>query len=122
MDLQFRRSVRALTERFVADLLAAVDDSMRRRWLTDDKGSSRGQGRRPRRDRVVIDAVVAHIARIAAEHPDGISSAKLLQELGLPRAQVMKPMALALSSRKIKRSGWARGTMYFPGQARRKKG
>jgi hypothetical protein len=49
-----------------------------------------------------------------AKHGKGIRGEQLRKELGIAKNQWMKPLEMALASKKLRKTGEKRATTYFP--------
>ncbi len=74
--------------------------------------ASRG-GKRVRRSANDLAQVVEKIISLVKSHKKGINAEAIRASLKLPRKQLPRPIAMALASKKIKKKGQKRATMYF---------
>jgi hypothetical protein len=58
----------------------------------------------------VAESIVAHVQK----HPRGVRAEQIRAALGIPKNAWMKPLSLALGSKKLKKTGKKRSTTYFP--------
>lgn len=70
-------------------------------------------GRLARRSDEDIAKVVERIVTLVKGNPDGLRAEQIREELGLEAKEIARPIADALSSRQIKKSGNKRATTYF---------
>jgi hypothetical protein len=71
-------------------------------------------GKRLRRSAKDITATAAQIAAHVAKHPKGIRGEQVRKDLGIAKNHWMKPLGMALASKKIRKTGEKRATLYFP--------
>ncbi len=70
-------------------------------------------GRLARRSAGDISGMVERIVTLLASKPEGLRAEQIREELGLEAKELPRPIAEALRSRKIGRSGQKRATTYF---------
>ena len=75
-------------------------------------GKSRRLGRRSPAD---IAAVVDHIVGLLGKHPKGLRAEEIRQKLNLQAKELPRPIADALSAKRISKHGQKRATTYFAG-------
>lgn len=75
-------------------------------------GKSRRLGRRSPAD---IAAVVDHIVGLLGKHPKGLRAEEIRQKLSLQAKELPRPIADALSAKRISKQGQKRATTYFAG-------
>jgi hypothetical protein len=71
-------------------------------------------GKRLRRSAKDIAAAAGQIAAHVAKHPKGIRGEQVRKDLGIAKNHWMKPLGMALGSKKIRKTGEKRATLYFP--------
>ena len=74
---------------------------------------ARTGGRLARRSEEDIAAVVDKIVKLLGSKPNGLRAEQIREELGLESKELPRPLADAMSSRKIRKSGNKRATTYF---------
>ena len=77
------------------------------------RGPGRKKGRLGRRSANDIAAVVQSIVALLERKPKGLRAEQIRSELGLDAKELPRPIADALSSRKISKQGQKRATTYF---------
>ena len=128
MDMQ--AEIAALAARFAQDLMALI-----RRATLDEivtvsgrapaphaaNGTTApalpapdGSGRQPRRTAEQLEEATQQIVDLVRMNPKGLSAQTIRTRLGIDRSQILMPLERALTSKKIKKKGKKRATMYFP--------
>lgn len=74
---------------------------------------ARTGGRLARRSEEDIAAVVDKIVKLLGSKPNGLRAEQIREELGLESKELPRPLADAMSSKKVKKSGNKRATTYF---------
>jgi hypothetical protein len=136
-----RAAIESLANQFAAGVLAAVRGASLEEILDSGAPTRRGPGRprksvglpdatpspasapsrrarggkRLRRSANDLSAVSEQIAAHVAKHPKGIRGEQVRKDLGIAKNHWMKPLGLALDSKKIRKTGEKRATLYFPG-------
>jgi hypothetical protein len=59
--------------------------------------------------------VTASIVALVNKHPKGLRAEQIRAELGIAKKEWMKPVGMALDSKKLTKKGAKRSTTYFPG-------
>jgi hypothetical protein len=78
------------------------------------RGGRRAGGRRlSRRSKSDIDAVVDRIVGLLGKHKSGLRAEQIREKLGLQAKELPRPIAEALSKRRIGKQGQKRATTYF---------
>jgi hypothetical protein len=54
------------------------------------------------------------IVALIAKHPKGLRGEQIRKQLGIAKNHWMKPLAMALGSKKVRKTGEKRSTTYFP--------
>jgi hypothetical protein len=80
---------------------------------TGGRPAKRTRGRLERRSAKDIAGVVRQIVDLLGAHPEGLRAEQIRRELGLQAKELPRPIAEALSSRKIAKQGQKRATTYF---------
>jgi hypothetical protein len=135
-----RAAIESLANQFATGVLAAVRSASLEDILEAGDPTRRGPGR-PRRSVGSVDAapspvssptrrarggkrlrrsakditstsekIVAHVGK----HPKGIRGEQVRKDLGIAKNHWMKPLGMALESKKIRKTGEKRATVYFP--------
>jgi len=78
------------------------------------RGRSKG-GRLGRRSAKALAHVVDAIASLLSSHPKGLRAEQIRAQLGLSAKEMPRPIAKALASRRITKTGEKRATTYFVG-------
>jgi hypothetical protein len=71
------------------------------------------KGRLPRRSVKDLEKVAESIVGLVAKHRGGLRGEQIRAQLGIPKNAWMKPLALALGSKKLTKKGEKRSTTYF---------
>jgi hypothetical protein len=137
-----RASIQSLANQFAAGVLAAIRGASLEEILEGSGPSRRGPGRprksvgsvdaapspvsaparrgrggkRLRRSARAIAGVTEQIVAHVAKHPKGVRGEQIRKDLGIAKNHWMKPLGLALGSKKIRKTGEKRATLYFPGR------
>jgi hypothetical protein len=124
-----KASIEALAHEFATGVLVAVRGASLEEILNGAAPARRGPGRprgsvstaprarggkRVRRSANDIAATADGIVAFVAKHPKGIRGEQIRKELGIAKNQWLKPLGLALGSRKLRKTGEKRSTTYFP--------
>ena len=80
---------------------------------TGGRPAKRTRGRLERRSATDIAGVVRQIVELLGAHPEGLRAEQIRNELGLQAKELPRPIAEALSSKKIAKQGQKRATTYF---------
>lgn len=70
-------------------------------------------GRLSRRSADDIGSMVANIVSLLDRHPEGMRAEQIRSALGVDPRELPRPLAEALSSRKVSKAGQKRATTYF---------
>jgi hypothetical protein len=70
-------------------------------------------GRLPRRSPADLEKVVARVLDVLGQTKDGLRSEQLQTALNLSKKEIVGPLSLALSEKKIVKKGQKRATTYF---------
>jgi hypothetical protein len=135
-----RASIEALANQFATGVLAAIRGASLEEILSEGGSTRRGPGRprrsvnsgsatqspaatraprarggkRLRRNAKDIAAAAQQIAAHVAKHPKGIRGEQVRKDLGIAKNHWLKPLGIALASKKIRKTGEKRATAYFP--------
>jgi hypothetical protein len=71
--------------------------------------------RLPRRSAKDLSAVTDSIVALVKKNPKGLRAEQIRAELGIAKKEWMRPLGLALSSKKLTKKGEKRSTTYFAG-------
>ncbi len=125
-----RSSIQTLADQFASGVIAAIRSASLEDILaetgggrpaartaprpahgTGNSGGSRGRagGRRSPAD---LSAVADSIVGLVARHPGGLRAEQIRAQLGIPRNALLRPLALAVSSRRLSKRGHKRSTTY----------
>jgi|ERR1700723_1229962 hypothetical protein len=127
-----RNSIQSLAQTFAAGVLEAIRNSSLEDILAETKGAKRGPGRPPampgrgrppssppgrlrRRSAKDLAGVTESIVALVKEHPKGLRAEQIRAELGIAKKEWMRPLGLALDSKKLTKKGAKRATTYFAG-------
>jgi hypothetical protein len=136
-----RSSIQSLAKQFAAGVLEAIHSSSLEDILGKTPGAKRGPGRPPgkrgpgrpagkrapgrppgsaskrlaRRSAKDIAAVTSDIVALVKKHPKGLRAEQIRAELGIAKREWMRPLGLALKSKKLTKKGEKRSTTYFAG-------
>jgi hypothetical protein len=128
-----RSSIQSLAQTFAAGVLAAIRSSSLEDVLGETSGPKRGPGRpvakrgpghpaRPagssskrlaRRSTKDLAAVTESIVALVKKHKTGLRAEQIRAELGIAKKEWMRPLGLALGSKKLTKKGEKRSTTYF---------
>ena len=125
-----RSSIQALSAAFAAGVLQAIRDASLEDILSESSGPRRGPGRPPgkrgpgrpsgssskrlaRRSAKDIASVTDSIVALVKKHPKGLRAEQIRAELGIAKKEWMRPLGMALDSKKLTRKGAKRATTYF---------
>jgi hypothetical protein len=67
---------------------------------------------------VDVAALVDRIATIVGRSPDGLRAEVLRERLKVSRNELARPLRIALTTRRIRKTGDRRQTLYLPGRKR----
>jgi hypothetical protein len=135
-----KTAIQSLADQFANGVLAAIRGSSLEDILGEGSPTRRGPGRprksvssvgaaqapasvparrtrggkRLRRNANDIAAAAGQIAAHVAKHPKGIRGEQVRKDLGIAKNHWMKPLGMALGSKKIRKTGEKRATLYFP--------
>jgi hypothetical protein len=127
-----RSSIQSLAQSFAAGVLKAIRASSLEDILAETSGARRGPGRPPgkrgpgrppgssskrlaRRSAKDIASVTESIVALVKRHPKGLRAEQIRAELGIAKKEWMRPLGLALDSKKLTKKGQKRSTTYFAG-------
>ena len=126
-----RSSIHALVQSFASSVLQAIHSSPLEEILGAHTAAKRGPGRpagkrgpgrprgsrskRARRTAKDITAVADSIVALVKNHPKGLRGEQIRAELGIAKNHWMKPLGMALDSKKLRKKGEKRATTYFTG-------
>jgi hypothetical protein len=134
MAKSLQAAIAALASQFANDLLAALRNASLEEvsQVTADaqrSGGGRGprrtepaalpkgrrtkSGRLSRRTADDIGTMVANIVSLLDRHPEGMRAEQIRTALGVEPRELPRPLAEALSSRKVSKAGQKRATTYF---------
>jgi hypothetical protein len=125
-----RKSIHRLAQSFASGVLQAIRDSSLEDILAETTAPKRGPGRPPgkrgpgrpagstskrlgRRSAKDLAAVTASIVALVSKHPKGLRAEQIRAELGIAKKEWMRPLGLALDSKKLTKKGAKRSTTYF---------
>lgn len=74
---------------------------------------SRGRGKRLRRSGKQLESTIGAIMGVLKGSKEGMRSEELQAALGVDKKVLVRPIALALADKKIKKTGEKRATRYF---------
>jgi hypothetical protein len=134
-----RAAIESLANQFAAGVLAAVRGASLEDILDSGAPTRRGPGRPPksatagatsppvsaparrsrggkrlRRSANDIGATAEQIVAHVGKRPKGIRGEQVRKDLGIAKNHWMKPLGMALGSRRIRKTGEKRATLYFP--------
>src|SRR5438552_2112643 len=121
-NTQIEARLRDLTHGFVRDLLQAFRETFAAVVGGDEMPNGRSaapRGRKGRGGRRTPEETAQLARRVAAyvnSQPKGVRVDAIGKQLGMTTAELMLPIAKALSSRQITRTGQRRATTYLPGK------
>jgi hypothetical protein len=133
-----RSSIQSLAQTFAAGVLDAIRSSSLEDILGETSGGKRGPGRPPgkrgpgrppgkrapgrppgsaskrlaRRSATDIAAVTESIVALVKKHPKGLRAEQIRAQLGIAKKEWMRPLGLALASKKLTKKGQKRATVY----------
>jgi len=87
--------------------------SSRRAGRPSAPGRSARGGKRIRRSAKDIAGVASQIVALVAKHPKGLRGEHIRKELGIAKNHWLKPLGLALGSKKLRKTGQKRSTTYY---------
>src|SRR5580658_5421918 len=138
-----RSSIHALAQSFASGVLQTIRSSSLEEILGTNSAPKRGPGRPPskrgpgrprgssskrlaRRSTKDLTAVANSIVALVKKHPKGLRGEQIRAELRIAKNEWMRPLGLALDSKKLTKKGEKRATIYFlgggVGAARKRKG
>jgi len=79
----------------------------------DPAPALRRGGKRVRRTAADLEITIGKIVALLSKNPDGLRSEDIRTRLGLQAKDMPKPLALAISSKQVKKKGAKRATTYF---------
>jgi hypothetical protein len=122
-------SIQSLADAFATKVLAAIRGASLEEILGQAGPARRGpgrprgsassasrriaKGRRVRRSASDIKAVADRIVTFVAKHNKGVRGEQIRKELGIAKNAWMKPLGMALASKKLRKTGKKRATTYF---------
>jgi hypothetical protein len=135
-----RAAIESLANQFAAGVLSAVRGASLAEILDQSGPTRRGPGRprrsvssvgaapapvsaparrarggkRLRRSAKDIAATAGQIVAHVGKHPKGIRGEQVRKDLGIAKNHWMNPLGMALDSKKIRKTGEKRATLYFP--------
>jgi hypothetical protein len=124
-----RSSIQSLAQTFAAGVLAAIRSSSLEDILGETSGAKRGPGRPPgkrgpgrppgssskrlaRRSAKDIANVTSSIVALVKKHPKGLRAEQIRAELKIAKKEWMRPLGLALGSKRLTKKGQKRATVY----------
>jgi hypothetical protein len=136
-----RTAIQSLAQTFAAGVLEVIRSSSLEDILGETSGAKRGPGRPPgkrgpgrppgkrgpgrppgssskrlaRRSAQDIAAVTSSIVALVKKHPKGLRSEQIRAELGIAKKEWMRPLGLALDSKRLTKKGEKRSTTYYAG-------
>jgi hypothetical protein len=136
-----RSSIQSLAQTFAAGVLEAIRSSSLEDILGETSGVKRGPGRPPgqrgpgrppgkrgpgrppgstskrlaRRSENDIAAVTESIIALVKKHPTGLRAEQIRAELSIDKREWMRPLGMALDSKKLTKKGEKRSTTYYAG-------
>jgi hypothetical protein len=134
-----RSSIHSLAQQFAAGVLEAIRSSSLEEILGETQGARREPGRPPgkpgpgrpagrrgpgrppgssskrlaRRSATDLAAVSESIVALVKKHPKGLRAEQIRAELRIAKKEWMRPLGLALDSKKLTKKGAKRATTYF---------
>jgi hypothetical protein len=134
-----RSSIQSLAEAFAAGVLEAIRSSSLEDILGETSGARRGPGRPPgkrgpgrppgkrgvgrppgplskrlaRRSAKDIAAVTNSIVALVKKHAKGLRAEQIRAELRIAKNEWMRPLGMALDSKRLTKKGEKRSTTYF---------
>jgi hypothetical protein len=133
-----RAAIESLANQFAVGVLAAVRGASLEDILDAGGPTRRGPGRPPksasltaataapaparrarggkrlRRSANDITSTAEQIVAHVGKHPKGIRGEQVRKDLGIAKNHWMKPLGMALGSKKIRKTGEKRATLYYP--------
>jgi hypothetical protein len=120
---KLKKTIEALANEFADELLRALGNASFSELSAELHGAggvraapgrAGGGGRRARRSESDLDETIDRIvSTLKSAGAGGLRSEELRRQVGLARAEMMRPIALALSTKKIRKTGEKRATTYF---------
>jgi|HubBroStandDraft_1064217.scaffolds.fasta_scaffold480988_1 hypothetical protein len=143
MSASLRDSIQQLAAQFADGVLGAIRGSSLEEVLAETVGGGRRGPGRPRKNPVAsppaavvrtahrrrggrlgrrsvkqLGNVVDRIAQLLASHPKGLRAEQIRARLGLSAKEMPRPIAMALESKRITKTGEKRATTYYAGGGR----
>ena len=119
MDPRLARELRRIVDRFVRDVLDTVGRAFVSRWASVSSARrTTSSPRRARRPSADVAAPVERIATIVGRSPSGLRAEVLRERLKVSRNELARPLRVALTPRRIRKTGERRQTLYLPGRKR----
>ena len=122
--MTLQSTIENLATQFVRDILTAV----RAAPLEELVGTSAARGSRqtksgrlPRRSEEDVTKFVDRVCELLAKAKDGLRAEEIREKLGVEAKELPKPLAVALKTRRITKSGNKRATTYKLGGVKAKK-
>jgi hypothetical protein len=112
MESPIRQKIVTLATRFADEILDTVSLMLAERLQVEGAGGPRRGLSRAGRTPEELGRAVDRITELLARHPDGLRSEKLRSELGFSRAELLRPLAQAIASGRVKKTGERRRTVY----------
>jgi len=113
MESPLRDKIVVLATRFADEILDAVSSMLAQQLRVEPGDRIRPvQGRGGGRSSEEIGRAVERIVEVLAQSPEGLRSEKLRAELGFSRGQMLRPLAHALKSGRVRKVGERRRTIY----------
>jgi hypothetical protein len=128
MPLSLQASIQSLAAQFAQGVLTAVRGASLEEIL-GESASRRGRGRPPgkrgpgrphgsqtrlaRRSEGDLKKLAESIVALVGKHKKGVRGEVIRSQLGLARNEWTRPLAFALASKKIRKTGAKRATTYF---------
>jgi hypothetical protein len=109
-----RSSIQSLAQTFAAGVLDAIRSSSLEDILGETSGRPPGSAskRLARRSANDIAAVTESIVALVKKHPKGLRAEQIRAQLGIAKKEWMRPLGLALDSKKLTKKGQKRATVY----------
>ena len=107
------QAIRGMSLEEIATLGGARRAPGRPAKATAPRHTLRATGRLKRRSTADLGKTVDKIVAIVKAHKKGINAEDIRAALNVPRKVLPRPMKMALASKKIRKKGHKRATMYF---------
>ena len=125
--MSLQTTINELASRFAHDLLAAIRGTSLDEIIAETHGTThvkRGRraagfvatsrpGKRVRRTEADLKKLTDKIVALVASKKAGINAEGIKAALKVERKELPRPLAMALSAKKIRKSGKRRATLYF---------